>query len=417
MDILKFWLRHRLPGAAILLSVFLAACGPAPLGVDWAALSVETVDGQPAVLVAYTNQLLMVDPVNGQPIRLRNADGEPLLDDQGNPRIWQVKGGDVGNAQFYSSPILVDDSTMLVAAYNNRIFEVNIPRARVENPSGDVIRENNANANVVADLVANGDLLYVGLSAHDVVALNREDLSERWTATTEHGVWSEPLIVDNAVYFTSLDHFLYAVDANTGEELWPPLDLQGTAVATPTYAPSSEEGEVGHLYVGSFARKIFDISTEGEILAEYATRGWVWSAPTLVDGILYAADLEGWVYALDARNGLSEVWTPRQLAPSAIRPAPLVVGDTVIVATRDGRLHWLNRNNGSYLTDPADDDGLENRIRGLNDQIFSDLLLIEPGEGLELESPIVVVSTMAPDELLVGFNANTGERLWTYAQQ
>ncbi len=414
MNIPAFFTRRRLPGALILLSVILAACGPAPLGVDWPALS-TIGDGQ-AILVANGNQLLLVDPMDGRPVELRTQDGELILDDEGNPRIWEIKGEAVSNAQFYSSPVIVNENTMLVAAYNNRLFEVNIARARVENPSGDPIH-NNANTTIVGDITTYGDLLYVPLSGHDLVALNQADLSERWTAPTGHGVWAAPLIVDDVAYFSSLDHFLYAVDADTGEELWQ-LDLQGTAVSAPVYAPPAEEGDAGHLYIGSFARKIFDISTAGEILDEYETRGWVWSAPTLVDGILYAADLDGWVYALDTENGLSEAWTPRQLAPSAIRPAPLVVGDTVIVATRDGRLHWLNRSDGSYVTDPGEESGgFVDRIRGLSGEIFSDLLLIQPSESLELDSPMVVVSTTAPEELLVAFNVNNGQRLWSYPQQ
>jgi outer membrane protein assembly factor BamB len=398
----------------MLLSLLIAACGPAPLGVDWAALS--TIGEEQNILVANGQHILMVDPVNGQPVQLRTVDGELRLDDQGNPRIWEVKGSDAGNAQFYSSPVVVNNDTLLVASYNNRLFEVNIPAARVENPSGDPIR-NNGNINVVADLVANDDLLFIGLGGHDLVALNKDDLRERWLAPTEHGVWSAPLLVDDVVYFSSLDHFLYAVDADTGEPLWQ-LDLKGTATSAPVYMPPAEEGDTGHLYIGSFARKIYDISMEGEILDEYDTHGWVWSAPTLVDGILYAADLEGWVYALDTESGLSEVWTPRQVAPSAIRPAPLVVGDTVIVATRDGRVHWLNRSDGSYLTDTGDESGgFVDRIRGLKGQIFSDLLLIEPSESVDLENPIVVVSTMAPEELLVAFNVNNGQRLWSYPQQ
>jgi outer membrane protein assembly factor BamB len=394
--------------------MLVTACGPAPLGVDWAALSI--IGDEQNILVANGQHLLLVNPVSGLPVQLRTVDGELRLDDQGNPRIWEIKGSDAGNAQFYSSPVVVSDDTLLVASYNNRLFEVNIAAARVENPSGDPIL-NNGNITVVADLAVNDDSLYIGLGGHDLVALNRDDLSERWLAPTEHGVWSAPLIVDSVVYFSSLDHFLYAVDADTGDPLWQ-LDLAGTATSAPIYAPPGDERDSGHLYIGSFARKIYDISMEGEILDEYDTHGWVWSAPTLVDGILYAADLEGWVYALDTQNGLSEIWTPRQVAPSAIRPAPLVVGDTVIVATRDGRVHWLNRTDGSYYTDPGEESGVfVDRIRGLKGQIFSDLLLIQPSESVELDSPIVVVSTMAPEELLVAFNVNNGQRLWSYPQQ
>jgi outer membrane protein assembly factor BamB len=414
LNVLKFFARWSLLGACILLSVFITACGPAPLGIDWPAIS--TIGEAQNILVANGQQLLMVDPVSGQPVQLRTVDGELRLDDEGNPRIWEIKGSDAGNAEFYSSPIAVDDSTLLVAAYNDRLFEINVPAARVENPSGDRIVDNDS-AHVVADLAANDDLVFIGMSGRDLIALNRDDLSDRWLAPTGHGIWSPPLIADDVLYFSSLDHFLYAVNADTGELLWQ-LDLEGTATSAPAYAPPVEEGDTGHLYVGSFARKIFDISTEGEILDEYATHGWVWSAPALVDGVLYAADLDGWVYALDAENGLSEVWAPRQLAPSSIRPTPLVLGDTIIVATRDGRVHWLDRTDGSYLTDTNEESGgFVDRIRGLKGQIFSDLLLIQPSESVDLENPIVVVSTMAPEELLVAFDVTNGQRLWSYPQQ
>jgi outer membrane protein assembly factor BamB len=390
LNISAFLTRHRLVGAAILLIVLLTACGPAPLGTSWAALS--TVGEEQNILVAFGNDLIMVNPVDGTPIQLTDPDGEPLLDDQGNPRLWHVKGSDHGGAQFYSSPIVTDENTLLVAGYNNHFFEVDISRARVENPSGEPILAGRS-ALVVADLVSNDDLLYVPLSGHNLLALNREDLSVRWEFMTAHGVWSPPLVVDGVAYFASLDHFLYAVDAETGDEIWR-LDLQGAAISTPLY-------QDGHLYIGSFARKIFDISVDGEILNEYATRNWVWSSPVLVDGILYAADLGGWVYALNAQEGLSERWAV-QVATAPIRPSPIVVDDTVIVASRHGPIYWLDPDDGTVIVQ-----------RDVKREVFSDLLLVEANESLETPQ-LVVVSTMSPDALLVAYTVDSGACQWVY---
>jgi outer membrane protein assembly factor BamB len=94
------------------------------------------------------------------------------------------------------------------------------------------------------------------------------------------------------------------------------------------------------------------------------------------------------------------------------------VDDYVIVATRDGHLHWLNRSDGTPVTEAdSETGGFVDRVRPLKGQIFSDLLLIQPGEGLDLDSPTVVVSTMSPEELLVAFNVTNGQRLWSYPQQ
>src|SRR4030042_1787495 len=42
----------------------------------------------------------------------------------------------------------------------------------------------------------------------------------KWTFETGDGIHSSPAVVDGVVYFGSRDHFIYALDAATGEEIW-----------------------------------------------------------------------------------------------------------------------------------------------------------------------------------------------------
>ncbi len=397
LNILKFLSRHRLIGAAILSMLLVAGCGPAPLGTSWAGLRI--IGEEQYILVAFNDRLTLVDPVDGKTVKLRNQEGEVRLDDQGNPRLWEIKQS---ANQFFAAPAPLDKNRLLAVTYNQVLYTIDLPTARIENGSGTPIPDHTGQ--LVADLLEGDGLVYAGLSSKNLLALDPEDLSVVWTAPTEHGVWSKPLLVDGVLYAASLDHHLYALDAATGEQLWK-LNIQGAAPSTPAYAD-------GRLYIGSFARKIFEISLQGEILNTYDTIDWVWGAPAVVDGILYTADLVGNVYALDTTDGLREIWRVKA-AEQSIRPTPLVAGDYVLVASRDQRLYWLNRADGSMV---MDNEGrpLSREMQG---PVFSDILLIEPNEKTDIPEPYVIVSTLSPGQILVAYTLDQGRFLWTYSMQ
>jgi outer membrane protein assembly factor BamB len=397
LNIVKFFARYPLLGLAIFASLLVAACYPTRLEADWPGLAV--VGDQKDILLAYNDRIVMIDPTDGKPVELRNADGEVRLDDQGNARIWEFKGVEGQASQFYSAPVLLNDNTLLAPTYkptDNRIFEVDLPTARVDGSGVPV------SGHVVADVVKNDNLVFVGLSERNLVAYNADDMTEEWQINTDHGVWSHPLIVDNVMYFTSLDHFLYAINPETGDELWK-LDLEGAAPGAPIFYN-------GHLYVGTFARKVFEISTDGQIISQYSTVDWVWGSPVIVNDILYVGDMGGHLYALNVGDGLTERWTVKA-AERAIRATPLVTDDYIIVGSRDHKLYWLNREDGSPITDVEGP-----RVRPLNGEILSDLLLIEPSDQVDIPEPYIIVSSVANDNLLAAFTLANGERVWTYGR-
>jgi len=392
LNIPKIFKRHRILGAAILISVTIAACGPAPLGTSWPAIS--KLDDSQNIAVAFGTHVVLLDPTTGKPVQLRNSEGQMRVDEAGNPLGWVLKDNETP-AQFYSAPILLDDDTLLAPSYDKKLFEVDAASGRVENPAGTPI-----DGHIVANVTLSDDLIFAGYSDRNLAAFNRSDLSKRWTFETGHGVWSAPLLQDGTLYFPSLDHFLYAVDAESGQQRWK-LDLDGAATSSPAYAND-------RLYVGSFARKIFEISMEGEILSEFNTEDWVWGTPAIVDDVLYAADVGGNVYALNISEGLTLRWKAAKVAARAIRMTPLVHEDYVVVASRDHRIYWLNLEDGSVIAD---------RTRELQGEILTDILLIEPDSERDISEPLVVVGTLAPQELVVAFTLESGERQWTYVQQ
>jgi outer membrane protein assembly factor BamB len=401
----RFFSRRTILGAAFVFLLLLAACGPAPLGVGWPAISLMNTacgDNQfQHVLVAFNERIVLVDPADGSGSALLNNECEPRPPEaDGRARVWDFRGS--GANQFFALPDELDSQTLIALNYAQRIYEIDTATARANNGEGSQLPERTGHT--VAQPVVNGDLVYIGLANRDLVAWNRAENTLAWTVSTDHGVWSSPLLNEGVLYFASLDHNLYAADAETGDVLWS-VDVEGAAASTPLLAD-------GVLYIGSFARKIFAISLDGEKLAEYSTLDWVWGTPVLGDGVLYAADLVGNVYALDVSNNLSEIWK-QKVATRAIRATPVVFGDRVVVASRDQRIYWLNRDDG---TASLDGDG-QPLVREVPSEILSDVLVIEPTETNNVEEPIVVVATLNPAELLIAYSLERGELMWTYRYQ
>lgn len=369
------------------LSSFLVGCTGVRQGTSWPDVAyIPGDEGESGILVAYNDFIVLVDPANGRPVQLRNTEGEIRTDEEGNPRRWEVRGGET-DSRFFNRPLLQDDGQFLVADYNNKLLNVNVSRAEVVGGSLGELP-----GHILANPVEADGVLYVPFSERDLGAYDMETLEEIWLFETERGVWASPILMDGIVYIPGMNHNLYAVDARTGEEIWQ-ADLGGAIASTPLF-------HEGRFFVGTFNRAIFEISMDGEILSEYNTDNWVWSTPVLYDGVIYVTDLSGNVYALDIANGLAEVWMS-DVSSRGIRPAPLVTDEYVIVADRGGNVYWLERATGTVIEDFTQETGSE---------ILSEIILLEREEPFE---PLVVVSTVNANRTLVAFTLDSVAQ-WTY---
>ena len=377
---------RRLRTALLLLLLSVAACVPIRQEAGWPVLS--TLGDGDSILLTYNNKITMIDSGNGQPVRLRNADGEIRVDEEGKARIWEFSGPEDAPNQFFSKPLRLDEDNLLVLSNTERLYEVNLARADALLEEGKELP-----GRVLASPLLGEELVYVG-AERTLLALERDSHQLRWSFETGQSIWSQPLLLDGMLLFTSLDHNLYALDPQDGAEIWR-LDLGGAAPVAPVVYE-------GQLYTGSFSRKIFKISGQGRILAEFSTEDWVWGAPAIVDGVLYAADLGGNVYALEIREESFRLLWQSEVSERAIRATPVASGEYVIVAGRDQKLYWLDRDDGrTYFT------------RELAGEIVSDMLLLDQGADSE---PLLAVSTLADEDALVAYGVQNGERRWTYSR-
>jgi outer membrane protein assembly factor BamB len=373
----------------VIVGLLAAACANVPLDSSWGDMSL--IGETPNILLSFGDSIYQIKPTDGKLVELLDADGDVRLDDQGEARLWRAQSPTSNTQQFYTRPLPVDDETLVAATFDNKLLQVDLMRADFLNENGVTLP-----GHVIGNPLLNGNLLYVPLSEGGIVAYDTsDDFSEVWRFIPENakGMWSQPLLIEGTLYVSSMDHNLYALNPETGDVQWT-LDLQGAIGSTPTYAN-------GFLYVGSFANKVFKVTTGGSIVAEFTTKEWVWGAPAVIGDQVIATDLGGYVYVLrDSGDSLDEVWS-RQVAPRAIRMTPLVTDDAIIVGSRDHFVYWVGRETGEEI--------FKRETRG---EVLSDILLIEAND--TIRDPMIVVSTIAHEELLVAFTLDQGERLWKY---
>lgn len=375
----------------LILAIFLATgCVGARMGVSWPSVGMIAVNGEENIVLAYNNNVAILNPANGAPLRLINPlNSSPMLDSENNPRSWILRGSDIGGEQFYSLPVVVDDEIMLVATNSGNLL-------KIDSILLDVTQSLPLADKVVASTIEADGVLYVPYQNGGISALSMENYREIWRFHTEEGIWATPLLVGEMVIASSIDHHLYALDRNTGRLIWS-VDLGGSVASTPLLANE-------RLYVGSFNKSFFEISLDGEILSRYDTQNWVWGKPAIDErGVVYVADLSGYVHALDSERNLSEIWS-NQIAERGIRAGPIVYLDRVIVASRDGRVYWLDRRDGVLINSRE----IDNRP-----ELLGDMMLLEPSETLNIDVPLLIVASVDEGRLLIAFEFD-GRQAWVY---
>jgi len=322
----------------LLGAVLLSACtGGAARGTSWPGLA---ADGQTAYLA------------DGPFVYAINlSDGKEL---------WRYPGGRSSKLVFYSTPAITTDGLVIVGSAGNDHSLIAL------NPT-DINPETNAPAEawrftgakdhwVAAPLVLNNKLFAVN-SDGNLYILDLQDGQSVKDATViklNGRLWAQPTTDGERVYITSLDHNLFAVDANTYDVLWQE-DLGGAVPG------SAVLGEDGMLYVGSLASRLekFD-PANGNHQPALDAENWVWSTPALDGDTLYFGDVDGNFYSFNTSDS-SLNWNPVKPGGS-ITASPLIQNDHILLATelgsvfamdRDGKVLWSEQVGGKIYTTPV----------------------------------------------------------------
>ena len=99
------------------------------------------------------------------------------------------------------------------------------------------------------------------------------------------------------------------------------------------------------MYVGALDRKIYALdAATGKRKWEFQGDNWFWASLATDGTNIYAATLGGTVYAIDL--GGNEVWVTPQKVSGPIVATPVVLSNTLIVATDEKQVHQLSLSDG-----------------------------------------------------------------------
>jgi outer membrane protein assembly factor BamB len=188
-------------------------------------------------------------------------------------------------------------------------------------------------------------------------ALDAATGRELWRFTPDsHSGFGESTADDRAFYFGTASHRVYALDQNTGALLWSrdlgpdwkyPGHVKGAAVSGDTLYISAEQYYAQNGYIATGWIFAIDRST-GEILWRYQNGDGtdlrnVSSSPTIVGNLLVASDLKGnSFFAVDRFTG-REVWRVKGAA-GKFGPnfSPVVVDGIVYLASNDNFVYAVD---------------------------------------------------------------------------
>ena len=306
---------------------------------------------------------------------------KPVLDVQ---QTWKASVGKAGRYLF--SPIAVDGAVYAAGA-NGSV-------AKIDGQTGKDIWRTKVDSDLSAGVGSDGTLTAVGALKGGVYVLG-PDGKLLWKGTAPGEIISPPLVGNGLVVVRTIDGQIVAFNAQTGEQKWVyrnramPLNLRVSAGMTFAGDAAVLAGFPG----GSFAAinlKSGDTYWEAPVsyprgVTEVERINDVTGAPTLVGAQTCAVTFQGQIGCFDANSGRAvwqsnfsstsglaqdeiavvagddwsvvhafdgttgrPLWTNEQLKNRDVS-VPFLLGHAAVVGDYQGFVHFLSRDNGTFV--------------------------------------------------------------------
>lgn len=239
------------------------------------------------------------------------------------------------------------------------------------------------------------DLIVIGTAQGSVVALDKQSGKQRWLAQVSNEVLATPTKAGSRIFIKTIDGQLYALSARDGKPVWtyrsesPNLILRASSaiqvkddIAIAGFsngllmAFKADNGQllwelpISSPQGGSLVDRMVDIdadpiivgntvyaaSYQGHIAAVDLHRGsklWEhkmssFSGMAIDSNKLYVTDDVSRVWSLDKDTG-RVMWKQKGLYGRKVT-APVLMGNTIVVADGLGYVHWLSSEDGHFVS-------------------------------------------------------------------
>jgi len=189
--------------------------------------------------------------------------------------------------------------------------------------------------------------IYVGSGSGAVYALNEVDGKIKWRFASASLVRSSPTLYQNTLYFGDLSGKVYALNAQTGQKKWQfsttgdtirnePLGNDYKAVMASVAIKDNIAvvgGRDGFLYA-------IDTQSGKEIWRRNYNGSWVISSVAIKDSLVVSGTSDGRViHAFNLYSG-REKWAYK--TNTIVWSSPIIVGNTVVGVVNDGFIHCID---------------------------------------------------------------------------
>jgi outer membrane protein assembly factor BamB len=237
-----------------------------------------------------------------------------------------------------------------------------------------------------------------------VYALRASDGGKLWSAdlsSQEGQLNAGPVGAGGVLYTLSDAGFLTAWSAKDGSRRWSVQTTNDTQVDSEYISGPATDGAT--VYMGSLDHTLYAFeANNGAVKWKYVARGPIVSTPAVADGVVYFGGQDAFVYALNAKDGTLR-WKFK--AGRDIYSSPAVAGGVVYIGSDDYYLYALDGATGAlYWKAPAGD--------------LDDLGLVQDGKQIRgqptVEGGIVAVTA---DDTVYSLNVRDGSRRWRWKPQ
>jgi outer membrane protein assembly factor BamB len=326
-----------------LLAIILIFSGCIPGGTRPLGWSGVAVAGDSLYFGSSDGKLVALEGVNGNP------DWQVSLAGDSGGGGLSCAGG-ASSVGIYGMPLAVGE-LIYVSGYNGTVYAINADSGNLRWQYPRV--EEAGLGSITGGVALAGENIYFGSFDGNIYALNAATGDLEWQFATGNRVWATPVVLDGRVYIGSFDKMFYALDAANGSQLWA-FDA-GSAVA------STAQVVGGTVFFGSLDRTFFALdAADGSLEWSFPAgdagsngpQGWFWAKPLVYSGAVYAPNLDGKVYVLNAAN--AQKLNEYDLGSPAAA-APALMGNLIVVASDEGKVFVIDHNTEEIrlLTDLA----------------------------------------------------------------